>query len=74
MTYNWLYDDLTDNEKELIEKALIENAIVIFNTPEYKDFFTPPSSNVNTNQDQVINSAMGMASLALLNKDYYLEK
>lgn len=73
LTYNWMYDDLTDQERESIEKSIIKYSIEVFNEKGYNDYFTAEHSSINTNRNQVINSSIGLNALILLNCDYELE-
>ena len=74
LTYNWMYDDFSNEEIKSIENAIIKYAINVFCQNEYGAYFTHPNSNTNTNRNQVINSSMGMCALVLMNSNYQLIK
>ena len=69
-----MYDDLSDEERQIIEKAIINYAIKIFGDQNYMNYFMGEGSSKNTNRNQVINSGIGMCALVLLNSDYQLVK
>ena len=58
--YDWLYDRLDENKRELITKALMDKALLPSMDPRYNDFLT----RIN-NWNQVCNCGMTYAALSI---------
>lgn len=68
--YNWFFDELSDKNKETIEKALLEKALISSVTKERDEIFYKRENNWN----QVCNSGIGIAAIVLLNTNYSIEE
>ena len=73
LAYNWMYDDLTEQERKIIEESIIKYSIKVFNEKDFNNYFTAEHSSTNTNRNQVINSGIALNALVLLNSGYQLD-
>lgn len=63
--YNWLNNYLSENEKMIIEKAILEKALLPSVSSDYDRQFSEKENNWN----QVCNSAMIVSAIAIYNAD-----
>ena len=63
--YDFLYDDLSEEERDIIEQAIIEKALI----PSCKVDYLYMFSVSKTNWNQVCNSALGVAAIVVKNSD-----
>ena len=63
--YNWLSNYLSENEKMIIEKAILEKALLPSVSSDYDRQFSEKENNWN----QVCNSAMIVSAIAIYNAD-----
>ena len=50
LTYNWMYEDLTEQERKNIERAIIKYSINVFNEEEFRNYFIPKNKNESNNE------------------------
>lgn len=67
--YNWFYEELTEEQKQTIEKALIEKALVTSCEKQNARKFV----EVEYNWNQVCNSALGVIAISMLNTNYQVD-
>ena len=67
--YNWFFEELSDEEKRTIEKALLEKALISSVSEERNEIFYDRKNNWN----QVCNSGIGIAAITMLNTNYSIE-
>ena len=68
--YIWFNDELTNETKQILEKALLEKALITSMEKKSQGIFYKRTNNWNL----VCNSAIGVAAIALLNTNYSLEE
>ena len=67
--YDWLHNYLNSNQKQKIEKTLINYALLPYFWDKNLDTF----DNISYNQNLVCNSLISIASLLILNTNYNIE-
>ncbi len=67
--YNWLYDYLSNEEKETIENAIIQNGLIPGIMKKYVKQFEEKENNWNP----ICNSSLAIGAIALLNKNQEIE-
>lgn len=60
--YNWMYDYLSKEEKDIIQKAIINNGLIAGISSQYTSQFV----NKNNNWNPICNGALAIGAIALL--------